>query len=67
MSKPTLDMWDQILTTYNDVLSQAESSYLAKAKSKSSNEPVADSKRIAVQVMRMIEISLHSALDFGYR
>jgi hypothetical protein len=34
MSKPTLDMWDQILTIYNDVLSQAEASYLAKAKSK---------------------------------
>jgi len=35
MSKPSLDMWDQILTTYRDVLAQAEETYLAKAKSKS--------------------------------
>jgi len=33
MSKPSLDMWDQILTTYRDVLAQAEETYLAKAKS----------------------------------
>jgi hypothetical protein len=33
MSKLTLDMWDQILSTYRDVLTQAEETYLTKAKS----------------------------------
>ena len=33
MSKPSLDMWDDILTTYRDVLAQAEETYLIRAKS----------------------------------
>jgi hypothetical protein len=35
LSKPEADMWETVLTTYRDVSSAAESSYLAKATSES--------------------------------
>jgi hypothetical protein len=69
MSKPTLEMWDQVLTTYGDVLAQAEEFYLAKAKSKYQNHKAstADDQHTAVPVTRMSVISPPSELGFGYR
>ena len=34
LNKPSPDMWDKILKIFRDTLNKAESSYLAKAKSR---------------------------------
>ena len=34
LSRPTPDMWDKVLKVFRETLDKAESSYLAKAKSK---------------------------------
>lgn len=40
LNKPSGEMWDGILSLFNETLSKAESSYLAKAQSLSFSSPL---------------------------